>query len=81
MKLGTRKFYLPSYGRVVFHPEGERHALMRTTGFRTEMYAGYKAMWKQGYVPVLARKAGEPGFEDSAEVRAARTLKVETDRW
>jgi len=81
MRLGTRKYYLPSHGRVGFHPEGERHALMKAPGFRPEMYAKYKAIWKQGYVPVLERKASEPGFEDSVEARAARTLPVETDAW
>jgi hypothetical protein len=81
MRLGTRKYYLPSYGRVEFHPEGQRHALMKVTGFREEMYAQYKAIWKQGYVPVLERKASEPDFENSLEAWAARTLPIETDPW
>jgi len=81
MKLGTRKYYLPSYGRLDFHPEMQRHALMQAPGFRSQMYAGYKTIWKQGYVPVLERKATEPDFEDSIEARVAATLPIETDAW
>lgn len=81
MKLGTRKYYLPSHGRVTFHAEFSRHALTPSPGFRSEMYATYKKMWTRGYVPVLERKRAEPDFEHSREARAARTLPVETDRW
>lgn len=81
MKLGTRKYYLPSHGRVTFHEEFTRHALTPSPGFRSEMYATYKTMWTRGYVPVLERKRAEPDFELSREALAARTLPVETDRW
>ena len=81
MKLGTRKYYLPSHGRLAFHAEYARHALTAAPGFRPELYAAYKAAWTRGYVPVLARKRGEPDFERSREAEAARTLPVETDRW
>lgn len=81
MKLGTRKYYLPSHGRLAFHDEYARHALTAAPGFRPELYAAYKAAWTRGYVPVLARKRGEPDFERSREAEAARTLPVETDRW
>jgi hypothetical protein len=81
MKVGTRKYYLPSHGRVSFHGQYARHALTTSPGFRPDMYATYKRIWKSGYVPVLERKRAEPGFEQSHEARAARTLNVETDRW
>jgi len=81
MKLGTRKYYFPSHGRVGFHAEYARHALTTSPGFRPEMYAAYKTMWRRGYVPVLERRRGEPDFERSPEAEAARTLPVETDRW
>jgi hypothetical protein len=81
MKLGTRKYYLPSHGRVEFHPQNQRHALMQAQGFRPDMYARYKTIWKRGYVPVLERKGSEPDFEQSLEAQAARSLPVETDPW
>jgi hypothetical protein len=81
MKLGTRKYYLPSYGRVSFHEQYARHELTTSPGFRPDMYAAYKRLWKQGYVPVLERRRSEPGFEQSPELRAARTLRVESDDW
>ncbi len=81
MKLGTRKYYLPSHGRVAFHDEFARHALTTSPGFRPEMYATYKRIWTGGYVPVLERKRSDPDFDQSREAHAARTLPVETDRW
>ena len=81
MKLGTRKYYLPAHGRVAFHDEFARHALTTSPGFRRDMYAQYKTIWKRGYVPVLERKRSEPDFEQSREAHAARTLPVEVDRW
>lgn len=81
MTLGTRKFYLPSHRRIGFHPEGQRHSLMNSKGFRSAMYGQYKAIWKQGYVPVLERKASDPDFENSLELHAARSLPVETNAW
>jgi hypothetical protein len=81
MRLGTRKYYFPAHGRLAFHPEGARHALMQVPGFRSEMYGHYKTHWTQGYVPVLERRANEPGFDASPEMRAATTLAIETDAW
>lgn len=81
MKMGTRKYYLPSHGRVAFHEEFARHELTTSPGFRREMYATYKRLWALGYVPVLERKRAEPDFERSREAQAARTLPVEVDRW
>jgi hypothetical protein len=81
MKVGTRKYYLPSHGRVTFHEQYARHELTTSPGFRGDMYSRYKTIWKRGYVPVLERKRAEPDFENSREAHAARTLPVETDRW
>jgi hypothetical protein len=81
MTVGSRKYYLPSHGRVEFHSQNQRHALMQVPGFRAQMYSAYKAMWMRGYVPVLQRKGAEPDFADSPEAEAARRLPVETDAW
>jgi hypothetical protein len=81
MRMGTRKYYFPSHGRVAFHEEFARHALTTSPGFRPDMYAAYKQILAQGYVPVLERKRAEPDFEQSREAHAARTLPVEIDRW
>ena len=81
MKMGTRKYYLPSHGRVEFHEQYQRHALTTSPGFRSDMYSRYKTIWKRGYVPVLQRKRSEPGFEQSPEAQAARSLRVEKDPW
>jgi hypothetical protein len=81
MRMGTRKYYVPSHGRIAFHAEYARHALTTSPGFRPDLYAAYKRIWKEGYVPVLERRRTEPDFERSPEARAARTLPVEIDRW
>lgn len=81
MRIGTRKYYLPSYGRLDFHEQNQRHSLMKAPGFRPGMYSLYKTIWKRGYVPVLERKRSEPDFERSPEVHAALNLPVETDPW
>ena len=81
MKLGTRKYYFPSYGRLRVHAEHEHAALDLSPGFRTELYAAYKRMWKRGYQPVLSRLADEPLAEASPAMRAARSLPSETSLW
>jgi len=80
MKLGSRKFYMPSYGMLRIHAEARRGALTDQPGFRAGQYAGYKKMWKRGYVPVLATERHQ-GKTDSPEAVAARTLRVEIDPW
>lgn len=81
MNLGTRKYYLPSFGRIEFHPQYRRHALTTSPNFRRDLYATYKRIWQSGYVPVLERMRSMPDFERSREAHAARTLRVETERW
>jgi hypothetical protein len=80
MELGTRKYYVPTYGRFRIHPENRHAALGHTPGFRTELYAAYKEMWKRGYEPVLGRTRNSPAA-NSPERRAARELPLETDLW
>lgn len=80
MELGTRKYYVPSYGRFRIHPESRHASLDDSPGFRTELYAAYKEMWKRGYEPVLGRTKNPPG-PDSPERKAARDLPSETDLW
>jgi len=80
MELGSRKFYMPSYGMLRIHPEAQRGALTALPGFRAGQYAGYKRMWKRGYVPVLATERHQ-GKTDSPEAVAAKTLRVEIDQW
>jgi glycosyltransferase involved in cell wall biosynthesis len=80
MELGSRKYYVPTHGRFRIHPESRHAALNDTPGFRAELYAAYKEMWKRGYQPVLGRTRNAPG-PDSPERRAARELRSETDRW
>lgn len=80
MELGSRKFYMPSYGMLRVHPESSRDALSNLPGFRAGQYAAYKRIWKRGYVPVLATERHQ-GRTDSPEARAARTLRTETDEW
>jgi glycosyl transferase family 2 len=80
MELGTRKYYVPTHGRFRIHPENRHAALNDTPGFRTELYAAYKEMWKRGYEPVLGRTRNSPAA-DSPERRAARELPTETDLW
>lgn len=81
MELGSRKYYLPTYGRLRVHEEHRHAALGDTPGFRTELYAAYKRMWKRGYRPVLGRLGAEPVPDGSPEMRAARSLPRETDPW
>jgi hypothetical protein len=54
---------------------------MQAPGFRAELYAAYKRMWKRGYQPVLARFSDRSSADASPELRAARSLPPETDRW
>jgi hypothetical protein len=80
MKLGTRKYYMPSYGRMQRHPEFRHAALADRPGSRAAKHAAYKRMWQEGYEPVLARQHDRlPG--SSPELRAAATLPLETDPW
>ena len=81
MELGTRKYYVPTHGRVVIHPESRHAALALVPGFRGEQYAAYKEMWKRGYEPVLSRIRRRPDAEETPEMRAARSLPAETDLW
>lgn len=80
MALGSRKYYVPTYGMLRVHPESKKHALAAVPGFRAEQYAAYRRMWKRGYTPVLATERHR-GRLDSPEARAARTLRPETDAW
>jgi len=80
MELGSRKFYLPSYGMLRVHPESMRSALASLPGFRDGQYAAYKRMWKRGYTPVLATERHQ-GRTDTPEARAAQSLRTETDAW
>lgn len=81
MELGTRKYYVPSHARITIHAEHRHAALGHVPGFRTEQYAAYKEMWKRGYRPVLSRIADQPFAASSPEMRAARSLRTETDLW
>jgi hypothetical protein len=81
MRLGSRKYYVPSYGRLSGHEESRHASLDRSPGFRTELYSTYKRMWRRGYRPVLSRIADEPQVDRSAVLRAARSLRKETDVW
>jgi glycosyltransferase involved in cell wall biosynthesis len=80
MELGSRKYYVPTHGRFRIHEEHRHAALGELPGFRTELYAAYKEMWKRGYEPVLGRKRDRPRA-DSPEMKAARSLPPETDLW
>jgi hypothetical protein len=80
MRLGTRKYYVPTHGRLQRHPEHTHAALMNQPGFRTELYAAYKRAWQRGYQPVLARQRAAAAA-DSPEQWAARHLTAETDPW
>ena len=80
MALGSRKFYVPSFGMLRIHRESTRDALSNLPGFRAGQYAAYKQMWKRGYVPVLATERHQ-GRSDSPEALAARTLRLEIDAW
>ncbi|MEO8602759.1 MAG: hypothetical protein ABI629_09300 [bacterium] len=81
MTLGTRKYYVPSYGRWRRHAQHTHAALMDGAGFRTELYSAYKQAWKRGYQPVLSRLGDDPRVDASPERWAARHLTAETDRW
>ena len=81
MELGSRKYYLPTHGRLRVHAEHRHAALGDIPGFRTELYAAYKRMWRRGYRPVLGRTGAERVPDGSPERRAARSLPSETDLW
>jgi hypothetical protein len=81
MEFGSRKFYLPSHGRLRIHEERRLGALSGALGFQAELHAAYKQMWKRGYRPVLDRARGAPAARDSPEMRAARSLEPLTDYW
>lgn len=81
MELGSRKYYLPTHGRLRVHAQHRHAALGNTPGFRTELYSAYKRMWKRGYLPVLGRTGDHRAPEGSPERRAARSLPSETDFW
>lgn len=80
MELGSRKFYMPSYGMLRRHTEHTVKPLSDLPGFRAGQYAAYKTMWKRGYVPVLATERHQ-GRDDSPEALAARTLRPQVDAW
>jgi hypothetical protein len=80
MELGSRKFYMPSYGLLRMHPEYRHAALAHGPGFRAGQYAAYRRMWKRGYVPVMASER-QRGRTDTPEAIAARTLRPEVDAW
>jgi hypothetical protein len=79
MELGTRKYYVPSYARISIHEEHRHAGLGDSPGFRTELYAAYKRMWKRGYAPVLRRVRDQPFADSTPEMRAASSLRSETD--
>ncbi len=81
MELGSRKYYLPTHGRLRVHPEHRHAALGSTPGFQPALYRAFKQMWKAGYVPVLGRMGDLGVPEGSPEMRAARSLPRETHFW
>jgi hypothetical protein len=81
MELGSRKYYLPTHGRLRVHAEHRLASLSHLPGFQVELHQACKRMWKQGYVPVLGRTGDQRVPEGSPERRAARRLPSETDLW
>jgi hypothetical protein len=81
MELGSRKYYLPTHGRLRIHAEHRHASLSHAPGFQLALHQAFKRMWKQGYVPVLGRTGDQRVPENSPERRAARSLPTETDLW
>ena len=77
LELGTRKYYMPSYGMLRIHPESRIGGLTALAGFRKGQYGSFKRWWKRGYKPVMA----SPHAPDSPEATAAREIGPEVREW
>jgi glycosyltransferase involved in cell wall biosynthesis len=81
IELGSRNYYLPSYGMLKTHEQKKQGAICANVGFYYELYALYKLLLEKGYEPVLKRLSSLGIVDDSPEWRAARTLSPQKYPW
>jgi glycosyltransferase involved in cell wall biosynthesis len=78
---GSRSFFLPSYGMLTMHHEASRHELYEAPGHQQDMYAQFKALWQEGYEPVLSRDLEETSGREHPTRLAVRRLPAVQYRW
>lgn len=78
---GTRKYYFPSYGMLMFHNEQLKSSLSRKEGYENFIFEARRNMLERGYQPVLERLQKKPWLQNSPAQIAAKVLPVLTRPW
>src|SRR3546814_9420808 len=74
MKLGTRKYFMPSYGMVRIHRQARTRALATREGRDADLFAYYKQALSEGFRPLLLRQKQQGLGEETLEHRLAQSL-------
>ena len=81
LELGSRSYYLPSYGMLQFHRQWKKGAMMTRPGRNESRLRLHKLLLADGYIPVLAREEYPKEPHRVYAKRLARTLPVVRQAW
>ena len=81
LELGSRSYYLPSYGMLQFHRQWRKGAMMTRPGKNESRLRLHKLLLGDGYTPVLAREEDPEQPHRVYAKRLARTLPVLRQAW
>jgi len=81
MELGSRGYFLPSFGMLKFHEDQKVNAIHEMPGHYDARLSLFKSLYKAGYVPVMSRSSSQTGDHNTPEWRAIQKLKPKCRPW
>jgi hypothetical protein len=81
MESGSRGYFLPSFGKLGFHPEHKKSSIHELSGHHDARFRLFKSLYKQGYVPVMSRSPALMKEKNTHEWRAVQQLEPKRRLW